>query len=132
MGGGGGSGSGGASVVTVTSDGKPYLSTLSQPELEKLGLKAVAAGAKPQKLQQAFVTAQSNGDWSQLESLISGALGPNAIKDPSAGNPIAGISNFVSNLVGKIINTNLDYNTNMMPIYLCQVHYKFHNDELLF
>ena len=106
MGGGGGSG-GGASVVTVTSDGKPYLSTLSQPELEKLGLKAVEAGAKPQKLQEAFVTAQTNGDWSKLESLISGALGPNAIKNPSAGNPIAGISNFVGNLVGKQNSTML-------------------------
>ena len=88
MGGGGGSGSGGASVVTVTSDGKPYLSTLSQIELEKLGLKAIAAGAKPLKLQQAFVTAQTQGDWSKLEALISNALGPDAIKDPNANNPI--------------------------------------------
>ena len=107
MGGGGGGSGGGTSVVTVTSDGKPYLSTLSQPELEKLGLKAVSAGAKPQKLQEAFVTAQTNGDWSKLESLISNALGPNAIKNPSAGNPITGISNFVSNLVGKRVITKL-------------------------
>ena len=87
-------------VGTVASS-TGYLSTLTQPELEKLGLKAVAAGAKPGKLQEAFVTAQTNGDWTKLESLISGALGPDSIKDPSAGNPIAGISSFVSNFIGK-------------------------------
>ena len=43
----GGGGSGGGLVQSS----KPYLSTLSQPDLEKIGLKAVAAGAKPQKLQ---------------------------------------------------------------------------------
>ena len=80
---------------------KPYLSTLSQPELEKIGLKAVAAGAKPTKLQDAFVTAQTNGDWSKLETLISNALGEDAIKYPSANNPISGVTNFVSNFLGK-------------------------------
>ena len=99
---------GGASLASVTSNAKPYLSTLSQPQLEKLGLKAVAAGAKPQKLQEAFATAQTNGDWSKLEYLISNALGPNAIKNPTAGNPITGISNFVSNLVGKPVIRTLN------------------------
>ena len=42
----------------VASGGKPYLSTLTQPELEKIGLKAVEAGANPLALQSAFVTAQ--------------------------------------------------------------------------
>ena len=37
---------------------KPYLSTLTQPQLEKIGLKAVEAGANPLSLQSAFVTAQ--------------------------------------------------------------------------
>ena len=60
---------------SVAQPSKPYLSTLSQAELEKVGLKAVAAGANPQKLQQAFATAQLKGDWSQLEKLISDALG---------------------------------------------------------
>ena len=50
--------------------GKPYLSTLSQPELEKIGLKAVEAGANPLALQSAFVTAQKEDDWSKLENLI--------------------------------------------------------------
>jgi hypothetical protein len=92
------------------SSGKPYLSTLSQPELEKIGLKAVAAGAKPQKLQEAFLTAQTNGDWTKLEILISDALGPSAIQDPSAGNPIAGISNFVSNFIGGGTSTKIGNN----------------------
>ena len=85
----------------MTSSGKPYISTLSQPDLERLGLKAVAAGAKPEKLQQAFVSAQTNGDWSKLENLISGALGEDAVKDPGAGNPIAAVSNIVSNFIGR-------------------------------
>ena len=80
-----------------------YLQTLSQPELEKIGLKAVAAGAKPGDLQQAFVTAQTQGDWSKLETLISNALGPDAIKDPNANNPISGISNLIGNFIGKLI-----------------------------
>ena len=99
--GGGSSGSGGV----VTSSGKPYISTLSQPDLERLGLKAVSAGAKPEKLQQAFVSAQTNGDWSKLENLISGALGEDAVKDPSAGNPIAAVSNIVSNFIGRFTPT---------------------------
>ena len=49
------SGNGGGAVA---SGGKPYLSTLTQPELEKIGLKAVEAGANPLALQSAFVTAQ--------------------------------------------------------------------------
>ena len=98
-----GGGGGGSSVSggVVTSSGKPYISTLSQPDLERLGLKAVSAGAKPGDLQQAFIQAQQNGDWSKLEKLISGALGEDAIKDPSAGNPIAAVSNIVSNFIGK-------------------------------
>ena len=101
LGGGSSSSSSSGSGGVVTSSGKPYISTLSQPDLERLGLKAVSAGAKPEKLQQAFIQAQQNGDWSKLETLISGALGEDAIKDPSAGNPIAGISNLVSNFIGK-------------------------------
>jgi len=93
-------GGGISNKVGIVASSTGYLSTLTQPELEKLGLKAVSAGAKPGKLQEAFVTAQTNGDWSKLESLISGALGADAIRDPSAGNPIAGISNFVSNFIG--------------------------------
>ena len=64
---------------------EPYLSTLSQGELEKLGLKAVAAGANPQKLQQAFATAQLKGDWSQLEKQIADVLGIEAINSPQVG-----------------------------------------------
>ena len=64
---------------------KPYLSTLSQTELEKVGLKAVAAGANPQKLQQAFATAQLQGDWSKLEKLISDELGVAAINPAETG-----------------------------------------------
>ena len=94
---GGGGGSGGS----IVQSSKPYLSTLSQPELEKIGLKAVSAGAKPQALQDAFVTAQTNGDWSKLETLISGALGADAIKNPNANNPISGVTSFVSNFLGK-------------------------------
>lgn len=52
---------------------------LTPTELEKLGLKAVGAGASPASLQQAFATAQLKGDWSQLETLIVVALGPNAL-----------------------------------------------------
>ena len=90
-----GGGGGGGSVVDSS---VPYISTLSQPELEKLGLKAVSAGAKPLKLQQAFADAQTNGDWTGLEILIADALGEDAIKNPTANNPIAG---FVSNFIGK-------------------------------
>ena len=61
------------------------MSTLSQGELEKLGLKAVAAGANPQKLQQAFATAQLQGDWSKLEKLIAEVLGIEAINSPQVG-----------------------------------------------
>ena len=64
---------------------KPYLSTLSQTELEKVGLKAVAAGANPQQLQQAFATAQLQGDWSKLEKLISDELGVAAINPAETG-----------------------------------------------
>ncbi len=39
-------------TFSAPSSGKPYLSTLSPQELENLGLKAVAAGAEPTKLQQ--------------------------------------------------------------------------------
>jgi hypothetical protein len=87
-----------------------YLQTLSQPELEKIGLKAVAAGAKPGDLQQAFVTAQTQGDWSKLETLISNALGPDANKDPNANNPISGISNLIGNFIGGGTNTKLGNN----------------------
>jgi hypothetical protein len=37
---------------SVSNPGQPYLSTLSAQDLETLGLKAVAAGAEPTKLQQ--------------------------------------------------------------------------------
>lgn len=62
----------------VKKKGSP-LQTLKPEELEKLGLKAVAAGASPQKLQQAFASAQISGDWSSLEKLIVGALGADAL-----------------------------------------------------
>ena len=52
---------------------------LTPTELEKLGLKAVGAGASPAKLQQAFATAQIKGDWSELENLIVKALGASAL-----------------------------------------------------
>ena len=90
-------GSGGSVVQSST----PYLSTLSKPELETIGLKAVAAGIKPQQLREAYVIAQTNGDWSKLEILISGALGEHAITDSTANNAISGVTNFVSNLFGK-------------------------------
>ena len=77
------------------------MSTLSQPELENIGLKAVAAGTKPQKLQEAYVHAQTYDDWSKLEALISNALGEDAIKDQTVHNPIAGVVNLVDNLIGK-------------------------------
>ena len=51
-------GNGGGSGTAAGGGAKPYLSTLSQPELEKVGLKAVEAGANPLALQSAFVTAQ--------------------------------------------------------------------------
>ena len=74
------------SAATATkSTAEPYLSTLSQGELEKLGLKAVAAGANPQQLQQAFATAQLQGDWSKLEKLIADVLGIEAINSPQVG-----------------------------------------------
>ena len=99
--GGGGSSSGSSVATSSVAVSTGYLQTLSQPELEKIGLKAVAAGAKPGDLQQAFVTAQTQGDWSKLETLISNALGPDAIKDPNANNPISGISNLIGNFIGK-------------------------------
>ena len=98
--GGGGSSSGSSVATSSVAVSTGYLQTLSQPELEKIGLKAVAAGAKPGDLQQAFVTAQTQGDWSKLETLISNALGPDAIKDPNANNPISGISNLIGNFIG--------------------------------
>ena len=90
-----GDGGGGGSVVDSY---VPYISTLSLPELEKLGLKAVSAGAKPFKLQQAFADAQTNGDWSELEILIADALGEEALKNPNTNNIITG---FASNFIGK-------------------------------
>ena len=57
--------------------------------LEKLGLKAVSAGANPQKLQQAFATAQIKGDWSVLEKEIAGVLGLASINHPEVGNAIS-------------------------------------------
>ena len=66
---------------------KPYLSTLAQPDLEKLGLKAVSAGANPTKLQQAFASAQINGDWTELEREISAVLGISAINYPPGVTP---------------------------------------------
>ena len=72
-------------IFSAAQPSKPYLSTLSQAELEKVGLKAVAAGANPQKLQQAFATAQLQSDWSQLEKLISDVLGIEAINPPEVG-----------------------------------------------
>ena len=64
---------------------EPYLSTLNQAELEALGLKAVSAGANPQKLQQAFATAQIKGDWTKLEKEIAAVLGLQAINHPEIG-----------------------------------------------
>ena len=45
----------------------------------------MAAGANPQKLQQAFATAQLQGDWSKLEKLISDELGVAAINPAETG-----------------------------------------------
>ena len=84
---------------------EPYLSTVSQPELEKIGLKAVAAGAEPQKLQEAYFIAQANGDWTKLETLISRVLGEDSVKHPTVNRPSYGVTNFVSNLLGKFIIT---------------------------
>ena len=78
----------------------PYISTLSLPQLEKLGLKAVSAGAKPLELQQAFADAQTNGEWSGLEILIADAVGEDAIKNPNTNNPI---TKFVNNFLGKLL-----------------------------
>jgi gas vesicle protein len=64
---------------TAADSGVSPLKLLSPEELESLGLKAVSAGAEPIKLQQAFATAQINGDWTDLENLIKEALGPNSI-----------------------------------------------------
>ena len=69
---------------------EPYLSTLNQAELEALGLKAVSAGANPQKLQQAFATAQIKGDWTKLEKEIAAVLGLEAINHPEIGLAIQG------------------------------------------
>ena len=79
---------------------EPYISTLSRPELENLGLKAVAAGAKPEDLQQAYVTAQVSGNWQKLESVISNALGSEAIEYQGVGNPITGVTNLFNNFLG--------------------------------
>ena len=68
--------------------------------MENLGLKAVAAGAKPEDLQQAYVTAQVSGNWQKLESVISNALGPEAIKYQGVGNPITGVTNLFNNFLG--------------------------------
>lgn len=48
---------------------------LSLPELEKLGMDAVAAGASTTDLQEAFANAHLKVDWTQLENLIIEALG---------------------------------------------------------
>ena len=76
------------------------MSTLSQGELEKLGLKAVAAGANPQRLQQAFATAQLKGDWSQLEKQIADVLGIEAINSPQVGLAAAAASQVSQLLTG--------------------------------
>lgn len=55
------------------------LEQLTPTELEKIGLKAVGAGASPAELQQAFATAQLKGDWTKLENLIVQALGASAL-----------------------------------------------------
>ncbi len=47
--------------------------------MEKLGLKAVGQGASPTKLQQAFASAQLNGNWSYLVKEIEAVLGPDSI-----------------------------------------------------
>merc|ERR1719188_434213 len=54
---------------------KSPLSKLKPQELESLGLKAVGEGADPGELQDAFAKAQTDGDWSDLEELISDKLG---------------------------------------------------------
>ena len=82
-----------SAILGGAGNSKPYISTLPQPELEKLGLKAVTAGANPQKLQQAFATAQIKGDWTELESLISEKLGASAVQDP---NPFSSALNLVA------------------------------------
>ena len=74
---------------------EPYLSTLNQAELEALGLKAVSAGANPQKLQQAFATAQIKGDWTKLEKEIAAVLGLEAINHPEIGLAIQGNNNVI-------------------------------------
>ena len=88
---------------------KPYLSTLSPAELESLGLKAVSAGANPQKLQQAFATAQIKGDWTKLEKEIASVLGIGAINRPEVG--LAAGLNSASSAVTNLINTQLNSQT---------------------
>ena len=87
----------------VDKSSKPYLAKLSKAELDKLGLKAVAAGAQPMNLQQAFAVAKTDGDWAPLENEIAAFLGSEAITDPNAsGNPLAQrVPNVLTNLTSK-------------------------------
>ena len=66
-----------------------HLGLVQKIFLEKLGLKAVAAGANPQQLQQAFATAQIKGDWAPLEKKIASVLGIEAINHPEVGLAIS-------------------------------------------
>jgi hypothetical protein len=75
---------------------------LTQSELEQLGLRAVASGANPQKLQQAFATAQIKGDWTPLEREIANVLGASAINQPGVG--LASLTSAVSGPTSAAIN----------------------------
>ena len=72
--------SGSTSSTGSSSSKKPYLSTLSQSQLDKLAEKAVKAGADIIKLKQAYAVAQKNDNWEPLEEELSDALGDDAIK----------------------------------------------------
>ncbi|CAB4057502.1 unnamed protein product [Lepeophtheirus salmonis] len=64
-----------------------YLESLNTNELETLATKAVAAGANPIKLQEAFITAQNTGNWNDLELEIASVLGPEAVGGQSKSLP---------------------------------------------
>uniref|UniRef100_A0A0K2UI38 Uncharacterized protein n=1 Tax=Lepeophtheirus salmonis TaxID=72036 RepID=A0A0K2UI38_LEPSM len=72
-----------------------YLESLNTNELETLATKAVAAGANPIKLQEAFITAQNTGNWNDLELEIASVLGPEAVGGQSVGS-----GSFIEKIIG--------------------------------
>ena len=65
----------------------------------------MSAGANPQKLQQAFATAQIKGDWSVLEKEIAAVLGLAAINHPEVGNAIS------ANILNKVDSPSVTSST---------------------